>query len=412
MMSELARRIAFTVGALLIYRLGSNIPLPGIDAELWSGMLGSQSGGLGPLLAFSGGAHRLAIFALNLTPYITAAVLLQLATIASRRLRALNQQGDRGRVTVRKITLGLTALLAAFQAYGIALGIEGLRNGAIVVMPKSMFVLSTVVTLTGGALLVAWLSEQITLRGIGNGIALILLTSSASALLEPILAIRELVIRHLVSQNVILGLSIAVLAVTCLVVLIERARRRFEIRFPRLQAGDRIFENLTSDLQVKLNPAGIIPALLATWLLSILILIVYLAAEAAPHLITPAAVALMIGRPLHLVLYGSLIFVCTLFYAAYLLDPERLAERLRERGGTITSMAPETSTAAYFDYVLSRISLMGAAYLTLICLLPDIVAWYANVPVYFGGQLLLILVCTTIDLEAELRGNLARTLQR
>ncbi len=403
-MSELAQRAAFTVGALLIYRLGSNLPLPGIDAELWSR---SHSSGLSALLAFSGGAHRLAIFALNLTPYVTAAILLQLATIASRRLRAFNQRGAQGRVTIRKITLGLTALLAAFQAYGVALGIEGVRNGAIVVMPKSMFALSTVVTLTGGALLVAWLSEQITLRGIGNGIALILLTSSVSALLEPILAIRELVIRNLVSQNVILGLSIVVVGITCLVVLVERARRCFEIHFPRREAGGRVFENLTSDLPVKINPAGIIPALLATWLLSILILLVYLAGKLAPNVITPATLQLMLGRPVHLVLYGSLVFVCTLFYTAYLLDPERLAVRLGEQGGIVTGVESGISTATHFDYVLSRIGLMGAAYLTFICLLPDIIAWYAKVPVYFGGQLLLILVCTTLDLEAQLRGSLA-----
>lgn len=404
MMSELTRRIAFTVGALLVYRLGSNIPLPGINAELWSR---SQSSGLSSLLAFSGGAHRLAIFALNLTPYITAAILLQLAMVACRRLRAFNERGDHGRVAIRKITLSLTALLAAMQAYGIALGVEGVRNGAIVVMPKSMFVLSTVATLTAGALVVAWLSEQITLRGIGNGIALILLTSSASALLEPILAIRELVIRQLVSQNVILGLPIAVVSITCFVVLIERARRRFEIHFPRRRAGGRVFENLTSDLPVKLNPAGIIPALLASWLLSILTLMVYLTAKISPNFVTPAAVQLIIGSPLHLVLYASLVFVCTLFYAAYLLDPERLAERLREQGGIITGVESGMSTAAYFDHVLSRISLIGAVYLTFICLLPDIIAWYAKVPVYFGGQLLLILVCTTIDLEAQLCGSLA-----
>jgi preprotein translocase subunit SecY len=404
MMSELTRRVAFTVGALLVYRLGRNVPLPGIDAALWSR---GQSSNLSSLLAFSGGAHRLTIFVLNLTPYITAAILLQLAMVACRRLRALNDRGDHGRVTTRKITLGLTALLAAFQAYGVALGIEGVRNGAIVVMPKSMFVLSTVATLTGGALVVAWLSEQITRRGIGNGIALILLTSSASALLEPILAIRELVIRQLASQNVILGLSIAVVGITCFVVAIERAQRRFEIHFPHRQAGDQLFENLASDLPVKLNPAGIIPALLASWLLSILILVVYLAAKMSPNFITPGAVQLITGRPLHLVLYASLVFVCTLFYAAYLLDPERLAERLREQGGIIPGVESGMSTAAYFDHVLSRISLIGAVYLTFICLLPDIIAWYAKVPVYFGGQLLLILVCTTIDLEAQLRGSLA-----
>jgi preprotein translocase subunit SecY len=408
MMTELARRIAFTLGILLLYRLGSNIPLPGIDAEVWAQMLRNESGDLRSLLLFTGGVHRLAILALNLTPYISAAVILQLATIVCRPLRALNLQGERGREIIRKTTLGLTALLAAFQAYGIALAIEGLRNGGIVAMPKSLFVVSTVVTLTGGALLLAWFSEQITSRGIGNGIALILLAGSMSALREPVLAIRELAIHGLASQNVVLGLSAALVGITCLVVLIERAVRRFDIRFTKFQAGGRVFENLTSGLSIKLNPAGIIPAVLASWLLSILITTVYLAAKMAPHLVSPSAVQLITGRPLHLVLYGSLIFGCTLFYAAYLLDPERLAGRLREQGGTIASVEHETSIAAYLDYAFSRIAVMGAAYLTLICLLPDIVMWYAKVPVYFGGQVLLILVCTTVDLEAQLRGSLVR----
>jgi preprotein translocase subunit SecY len=407
-MAELARRVAFTLGALLLYRLGSTIPLPGIDVEFWGQMLRSESGSLRSVLLFTGGAHRLAIFALNLTPYISAAVVLQLAMIACRPLRALNTQGDHGRQVIRKLTLGLTALLAAFQAYGIALGIESVRDGSIVAIPKSLFALSTVVTLTGGTLLLAWLSEQITLRGIGNGIALILLAGSTSALREPILAIRELAIRGLASQNVILGLSITVAGATCLVVLIERAQRRFKIHFAKRQAGGRVFENLTSDLSVKLNPAGIIPALIASWLSSILVTIVYLIADIAPHLVTPTAVQLIVGRPLQLVLYASLIFVCTFFYAAYLLGPEQLANRLREQGGTIASVDPGESTVAYFDYALSRITIMGAVYLTLICLLPDIVMWYAKVPVYFGGQLLLILVCITLDLEMELRGSLAR----
>jgi preprotein translocase subunit SecY len=232
------------------------------------------------------------------------------------------------------------------------------------------------------------------------------------ALLEPILAIRELVVRGRASQNVILGLLITVIGVTCLVVLIERARRRFKINFAKREAVGRIYENPTSGLPVKLNPAGIIPILLASWLLSILVTIVYLIADVAPHLVTPTAVQMIIGKPLHLVLYASLIFFCTFFYAAYLLDPKQLAERLREQGGTIASIDPGQSAAVHFDYVLSRITFMGAAYLTLICLLPEIIIWYAQIPIYFGGQLLLILVCTALDIEVQLRGGIARNRRR
>jgi preprotein translocase subunit SecY len=406
MTSELARRIAFTIGALLIYRLGSTIPVPGIDLAAWSQFLRSQSGdGLRSLMLFSSGVHTLAIFSLNLTPYISAAVVLQLATIVSSRVRALRSQGERGRAITEKITLCLTVLFASFQAYGVALAIEGVKG--FVADPGPVFVFSTTITLTGGTLLLAWLSQQITMHGIGNGIALILLAGSTSALREPILRIRELSIRGLASQNVILGLVITIVAVTCLVVLIERAQRRFKIHFPKRQAGGRAFENLTSDLPVKVNPAGIIPALLASWIISVLFTIAFFLAQIAPNIVTPAEVQLITGRPLQLALYAGLILAGAFFYAAFLLDPEQLADRLREQGGVIASVDPGESTAAYIDYVLSRITVMGAAYLTLICLLPDVLMWYANVPVYFGGLSLLILVCTTLDFDAQLRGALA-----
>jgi preprotein translocase subunit SecY len=410
-MAELVRRVAFTLGVLLLYRLGSHIPLPGIDADLWSRLLLSESSNLRSMMLFTSGIHRLAIFALNLTPYISAAVILQLATMVCRPMRVLNGQGERGRELMRKITLGVTALLAALQAYGVALGIEDGRAGGIVAMPKSMFVVSTVVTLTGGALLLAWLSEQITSRGVGNGIALILLAGSTSALREPILAIRHLAIDTFASSKLILTLLILVVGVTALIVLMERARRSFKIQYPERRIGDRVLNGVSASLPIKLNPAGIIPAVLAAWLLSILITITDLASKVAPHLVTPGAVQLIVARPVHIALYAILIFVCAILYAAYLLDPESLAERLREQGGTIAAVEPGEPTAAYFDHVLSRITLVGAGYLTLICLLPDLVVLYAKVPVYFGGTLLLVLVCTALDLEGQVRGSLAQYLR-
>jgi len=407
MTSNLARRIAFTLGVLLIYRLGSYIPLPGIDPQVWGRVFGSPPGqGLASMVLFGGGAHRVAIFALNLAPYVSAAIIVQLAATISFRLRALRSQGRRGRDITERITLGLTVLFAALQASGIALALKNVKG--LVADPGPTFVVSSIVTLMGGTLLLVWLSRQITLRGIGNGIALMLLVSSTSALREPILAIRELSIRGIASQNAILGLSITVAVVTWLVVLIEQARRNFRVHFPRRDLGGRVFDNLTSYLPFKLNPAGIIPVLLASWILSILATILYLAGYLAPNLIEPSAVALIAGRPLYLIVNAVLIFGGTLFYAAYLFDPELLADRLREYGGTIDAIEPGQSTAGHFDYVLSRTTILGAAYLTLICLLPDMLLWYANVPVYFGGQLLLVLVCTTLDLEMQVRGSVAR----
>jgi preprotein translocase subunit SecY len=407
-MSELVRRVAFTLGVLLLYRLGSHIPLPGIDAEIWRQALRSESAGLRSLLLFTGGAHRLAIFALNLTPYISAAVILQLATIVCRPLRALNMQGDRGRQVTRKITLGLTALLAAFQAYGIASGIEDLRGGSIVAIPKSMFVLSTIGTLTGGALLLAWLSEQITLRGIGNGIALILLAGATTALTEPILAIRDLAIRSHASSNLIVSLLMIAVIATVLIVVMERARRHFKIQYSERQIGDRVLGSATINLPVKLNSAGLIPIILASWLLWVMSAAAHLLGLIGAPSLADFAARIMTERPLFLTVYAFCIFLGVFFYTACLWDPEDIASRLQQSGASISSVEPGESTTVHIDYVLSRITFIGALYLVLVCLLPELVISLAEVPVYLGGQLLLILVCTTLDLETQVRGSVAR----
>jgi preprotein translocase subunit SecY len=407
-MAELARRAAFSLAVLLLYRLGSNIPLPGIDAEAWGHFLHNESGGLRSLLLFTGGSHRLAMFALNLTPYISAAVILQLATIVCRPLRALNAQGQRGRQVVRKLTLGLTALLAAFQAYGIALGIEGLRASSIIVMPKSAFVLSTVATLTGGALLLAWLSEQITLRGIGNGIALILLAGATTALSEPILAIRELAIRGHASSNLILSLAVMTVVVTGVVVVMERARRNFRIQYAERQIGDRVLGSVAVNLPVKLNSAGLIPVILASLLLSILSIGSHLLGLVGAPYLANFANQVLTERPVFLTLYAIFIFLGAFFYAAYLLDPEDIASRLQQSGASIPSIAPGEPTALHIDNALSRITLIGALYLVLVCLLPELLISVVKVPIYFGGQLLLVLVCTALDLDAQVRASLAR----
>lgn len=406
MMAELARRIAFTLGVLLLYRLGSNIPLPGIDLEIWSQAVRGDSGNVRSLL-FTGAYHRLTIFALNLTPYITAAIVVQLATIVCRPLRALNRRGERGRQVIRKITLALTALLAAAQAYGLAQGIDGVQNGSMVVIPSSLFLASAVATMTGGVLLLAWLSEQITSRGIGNGIALILLAGTVSALREPIFEIRALSIQSLVSDKIVLSLWIMVIAVTGLVVLIERARRHFEINYPARRIGDRVLDAVSANLSVKLNSAGLIPAILASWLLWVLgaaaNVLGLLGAPALAH----SAALFLAERPVAVTLYTIFIFLGTFLYAAYLFDPEDIAARLQQSGASIAGVEPGESTALYIDYVLSRITLIGASYLVLVCLLPTLIS-IVNVPVYFGGQFLLILVCTVVDLEAQVRGSLAQ----
>jgi len=405
MTSELIRRVAFTIGALLICRLGATIPLPGIRAEALQQLFRAEPSNWSLLLVTGGSLHRLAIFALNITPYITAAITVQLATIVWGRLRALQKQGERGRQAIRKITFCLTTLLAAFQAYGVALGIEGVRG--LVANTGGLFVFSTTVTLTGGTLVLAWLSEQITICGIGNGIALILLTTVAPGFLAPIVKVLAASRSGIVSSNLAFGLAAAVVVATVLVVLMERAQRRIPIIYADRQFGESKLENLSSHLSVKINSAGIIPIILASWLLSVILAAAgFLAAQGTQW---PAELAdqLAIGKPLHLTLYATFVIGGTFVYTACLLDPEEISERLTQYGGTIPSVEPGEATANYVDAVVSRTTLIGAAYLALICLLPYLLTLLAGVEFYFGGIVLLIAVCTAVDLDAQVRRQLA-----
>jgi preprotein translocase subunit SecY len=401
MTSEFVRRAGFTVGALLIYRLGCNTPLPGINFTMIEQMFRTQAaGGLKAALLSAGGSYmHLAIFALGVTPYISAAVLLQFGGIVFGRLRRLQSEGERGRQTLRQLTFGLTIGLAAFQAYGVGVGLEGIKG--VVINPGALYLLSTVATLTAGTVFLAWLSEQMTVFGLGNGLALILLSGTTVALRDPVVTITDLNVRGLLSSITLLSLIGLVVFATAAIVVFELARRRFPIDYSQRQIGDRVFEGLSSALQIKLNPAGIIPAILASWLLSIAIMTVGFIAGA--DLITKYLVP---GRPVYLVLYAILIFVSTLFYAAYVFNPEQAAEDLRKQAGAIRSIAPGEATVAYLDSAVSRIVLFGAAYLVVICLLPDILRFYLHVPFYFGGLSLLILVCTVLDFDDQLRGHL------
>jgi preprotein translocase subunit SecY len=399
---EFARRAGFTLGALLIYRLGCNIPLPGINFEIIERLFRTQAAGM---LQSSGRLSHLAILALGITPYISAAILLQLGGIVFSRLKLLQSQGVRGRRTLRRLTFGLTIGLAAFQAYGVAHALEGINEGltgaSAVENPGWLFLTSTTLTLTGGAVFLAWLSEQITAFGLGNGIALILLSGTVSALRDPILTITNLNERGLLSSNTLLSLIGIVVFTTGAVVVVERARRRFPVDYAGRRIGERAFEGLSSALAIKLNPAGIMPAILASWLIEIASLVAGLIA--GPDTVTKY---LLPGRPIYLAVFAILIFVCTLFYTAHVFNPEKAAEDLQKRDGAIRLVVPGEATVAYLDAAVSRIALFGAAYLTVICLLPDILRFYLHVPFYLGGLPFLILVCTVLDFDHQIRGYL------
>jgi preprotein translocase subunit SecY len=399
MSEKFIERVAITLGVLLLYRLGTYIPLPGINPLIWDEIYRSQAGaGLGSLnLLAGGGIHRLAIFALNIVPYVSAAIILQLAMLVSQRLRALARQGERGRAMIVRRTRYLTAGLAALQALGIASGLEGV--GGVVANPGVLFTLSTVITLTGGTLILVWLSEQITLRGFGNGIALLLFTGIVAELPATVAQTLELGRHGMLSSNALIGLLVLVVAVTGAVVFMELARRRIPIRYAARAGGEPLPER-GADLSLKLNGAGVVPLLLASWFLQV-----------------PLALASLIGlqnptwlaaeRPLYLILYAALIILCAYLYTAFVLDPEEAATTLNRTRGSIAGVAPGEPTIEHLDQIVSRTTAIGAAYLTLIALLPEIVLRVAAVPFYLGGTPLLIVVCTALDLNAQVRGTLS-----
>src|SRR6266581_1503881 len=347
---ELKKRIWFTLGALLVYRLGSYIPLPGIDPNIWEQVFKSQAGGiLGMFNMFAGGGiHRMAIFALNIMPYISASIIIQLLTTVSPQLESFKKEGEAGRKILNQYTRYLTVILAAFQSYGIAVGLEGAGN--VVSDPGLFFRLSTAITLTGGTMFLMWLGEQITSRGIGNGISLIIMAGIVAELPSALANMLELGRQGALSTGLILIVIVMAVAVIAFIVFMERAQRRLLIQYPKRQLGH--------------------------------------------------------GRPLFLILYLALIVFFAFFYTAIVFNPTETADNLKKHGGFIPGIRPGERTAEYIDYVLSRITCVGAVYLAIVCLIPENLISYASVPFYFGGTSLLIVVSVTMDTVAQVQGYL------
>jgi preprotein translocase subunit SecY len=403
---ELKARIWFTLGALLVYRLGTYIPLPGIDPAAWEQIFRTQSGGiLGMFNMFSGGGiHRMAIFALNIMPYISASIIIQLMTTVSKQLEQLKKEGESGRKLMNQYTRYLTVVLAAFQAYGIAVGLES--AGQAVTDPGIFFRLSTVITLTGGTVFLMWLGEQVTSRGIGNGISLIILAGIVAELPTALYNMLELGRQGALSTGLILVVIVMAVAVIMFIVFMERAQRRLLIQYPKRQVGNRMFEGQSSHLPLKLNTSGVIPPIFASSLLLLPTTVANFNAGQLPDWLTWVTTQLSHGRPLFLVLYVGLILFFAFFYTAVVFNPTETAENLKKHGGFIPGIRPGERTAEYIDYVLSRITVVGAAYLALVCLIPEILISYASVPFYFGGTSLLIVVSVTMDTVAQVQGYL------
>jgi preprotein translocase subunit SecY len=403
---DLKKRIWFTLGALIVYRLGSYIPIPGIDAaELARFAAQNSTGIIGWVNNLAGGAlGRMAIFALNIMPYISASIIIQLMSSVSPHLEALKKEGESGRKKINQYTRYGTVFLAALQSYGIAVGLEG--QPGLVADPGLFFRLSTVITLTGGTVFLMWLGEQITSRGIGNGISLIIFAGIVANLPSGIAGLLELGRTGQVSTFVILGIIIMAFAVIAFIVLMERAQRRLLIQYPKRQVGNKMFQGESSHMPLKLNTSGVIPPIFASSLLLLPITVANFTAGQGPDWLNTLTAMLGHGQPLFLVLYAALIIFFAFFYTSIMFNPKETADNLKKYGGFIPGIRPGERTAEYIDYVLTRITLIGALYLTLVCLLPEFLIGYTGIPFYFGGTSLLIVVSVTMDTVAQVQGHL------
>ncbi len=404
---ELKKRIWFTLGALIVYRLGTYIPLPGINPDALRQSFQSASGGmLGLFNMFSGGAvERMAIFALNIMPYISASIIIQLLTSVLPTLEALKKEGEAGRKILNQYTRYLTVALAVFQSWGIAVGLQS--SGGIVQAPGPFFLVSTVITLTGGTMFLMWLGEQITSRGIGNGTSLIIFAGIVANLPNAIAGTLELGRQGAISTGLILGVIVMAVAIIAFVVFMERAQRRLLINYPKRQVGNRMYEGQTSFLPLKLNTSGVIPPIFAS---SLLLLPATIASfqvnQTGTGIVSTLSAYLAHGRPAYMLLYAALIIFFAFFYTAIVFNPQETADNLKKHGGFIPGIRPGERTADYIDQVLTRITVLGAGYLVIICLIPELLVSYAALPFYFGGTSLLIVVSVTMDTVAQVHGHL------
>jgi preprotein translocase subunit SecY len=404
---ELKKRIWFTLGALIIYRLGTYIPLPGIDPEaLRQSFQGASGGVLGLFNMFSGGAvERMAIFALNIMPYISASIIVQLLTSVLPSLEALKKEGEAGRKILNQYTRYLTVLLALFQSWGIAVGLQS--SGTIVQAPGPFFLISTVITLTGGTMFLMWLGEQITSRGIGNGTSLIIFAGIVANLPTAIAGTLELGRQGAISTGLIIGVIVMAIAIIYFVVFMERAQRRLLINYPKRQVGNRMYEGQTSFLPLKLNTSGVIPPIFASSLLLLPATIAsFQTSTDGTGIISMLTTYLGHGRPAYMFMYAALIVFFAFFYTAIVFNPTETADNLKKQGGFIPGIRPGERTADFIDQVLTRITVLGAAYLVIICLIPELLVSYAALPFYFGGTSLLIVVSVTMDTVAQVHGHL------
>lgn len=408
--TELKNRIWFTLGALLVYRLGTFVPLPGIDPTVLEDIFRQNQGGiLGMFDMFSGGAlSRMTIFALNIMPYISASIIMQLMTAVSPQMEQMKKEGEAGRKKINQYTRYLTVLICAVQAYGIAAGLESVTSsaGAAVADPGMFFRFSVVITLVGGTIFLMWLGEQITARGVGNGISLIIFAGIVANLPSALASVLELGRTGALSTGFILTLLVMSVAVIYFIVFVERAQRRILIQYPKRQRGNKMTGGESSHLPLKLNTAGVIPPIFASSILLMPITVISFSAGTGPEWLTTMASYLGRGQPVYLVIYIGMVVFFAFFYTAVVFNPEETADNLKKYGGFVPGIRPGKNTAEYLDRVLTRLTCVGAGYLAIICLLPELLISEYSVPFYFGGTSLLIVVTVTMDTVAQVQSHL------
>jgi preprotein translocase subunit SecY len=405
--TELKRRLWFTIGALLVFRIGAYIPVPGVDPVALAEVFGRNSGGIAGMLdVFSGGSiGRMSILALSIMPYISASIIMQILTTVVPSLEALKKEGEAGRKKINQYTRYGTVVLAAFQAYGISVGLES--QPGVVHDPGLFFRFVTIVTLVGGTLLLMWLGEQITARGVGNGVSLIIFAGIVAALPHALVQTLELGRTGALSALFIIALAVGVIAVVAVVVFVETAQRRIVVQYPKRQVGNKMYGGEASHLPLKINTSGVIPPIFAS---SLLLFPTTIASFQGPGgesgIASWLQAYLSHGSPLYLLAYVSLIVFFCFFYTTVVFNPADTAENLKKNGGFVPGIRPGKNTAEYLEYILNRLTVIGALYLSLVCILPELLIARGGVPFYFGGTSLLIVVSVTLDTVTQIQAHL------
>jgi preprotein translocase subunit SecY len=413
---ELKQRLWFTLFAVIIYRIGTHVPLPGIDPTVWEHIFDSKKGSVLDMFnMFSGGAlQRMSIFALNIMPYISASIIMQLLTSMNPQLESMKKEGEAGRKRLNQYTRYGTIFLATIQAWGLAKGLENMAagGGSAVINPGLYFEITTVITIVGGTIFLMWLGEQITTRGVGNGTSLIIFAGIVAGIPGAIIQVLELGHEGTLSTPVILAIPFIVTGVIAFIVFMERAQRRVVVQYPkRMVGGNKMSGGDSSHMPLKLNTSGVIPPIFASSLLLLPMTITGFAGGSSgtgflAEMMNTITVHLQRGQGVYMGLYGFLIIFFAFFYTAIVFNPDETAENLRKYGGFVPGIRPGKATGDYLDYLLTRITVIGALYLTAVCLLPEILTSKFNIPFYFGGTSVLITVSVMMDTVAQIHSHL------